>query len=77
MHSVAQTPQKQTVSPRFVPPKSGRELYREGKPITACVTPNQEAEWLDAWNAGFLAYTAEIEREGMSATAIDTMRIGW
>ena len=77
MQSIPQSTQKPIVSPRFVPPKSGRELYREGKPITACVTPNQEAEWLDAWNAGFLAYTAEIEREGMSATAIDTMRIGW
>lgn len=43
----------------FVAPKSGADLFREGAPLSACLTKNQEAEWLAAEAAEIAAYLAE------------------
>lgn len=44
---------------RFIPAKTGAELFREGAPLSACETKNQVNEWLAAESAAIGAYLAE------------------
>ncbi len=84
MSSIAQTPAKMAkteegpqITRRFVPARSGGELYNAGKPLSACETPTQEQEWIDAWNRGFIAYAKAAEIGGLPVTCIDTLQIHW
>ena len=49
------------ISPKatFVPAKSGADLFRSGAPLSACLTKNQEAEWLAEEAKGIEVYLAE------------------
>ena len=41
---------------KFVPARSGAELYAAGQRLRDCVTPTQRAEWLNAYECGRVAY---------------------
>jgi hypothetical protein len=43
----------------FVPAKSGRDLFLEGAPLSACLTNAQASEWKAAEAAEIEAYLAE------------------
>jgi hypothetical protein len=43
----------------FVPAKSGRDLFNEGAPLSACLTKNQADEWKAAEAEAIEGYLAE------------------
>lgn len=59
--------------PNFVAPLSereiGRQLYRQGKRLSACVTDDMTAGWLDAEAAGAQMFLRHAEAEHMPARA--------
>lgn len=58
---------------RFVTPLSeyeqGRQLYRQGRRLSACVTDDMTAGWLDAEAAGAQTFLRHAEAERMPAMA--------
>lgn len=60
---------------RFVSPLSeydqGRKLYREGKPLSACVTDEMADGWLKAEAAGADAYFAAMMADASAVKCVN------